>query len=436
MTTQSPEWIVAARVLRRSGFGAKGADVDSAVAAGSPEIYVRDMLNADFQNDPGVLETPPPDLKVSKRPDDVTAESYERYFERKAAQNRDLAQWWLRRMVAAQMPVREKLTFLWHNHFATSATKVSSAPLMLAQNEKLRRYCLGDFRTLAFEMLIDPAMITWLDGKENMVGAVNENLAREFMELFALGHGNGYSEHDVREAARALTGWVVEKKARSAELVGKRHDDSVKTVLNTTARLRAGDLCDIVLAEPSSARYVAGRLWQHLASDQRPSEETVDRLVAAYGPSRDLRSLTNAVLTDQDFLGSPASVVTGPVEWLIGFVRTLQIDPIEVQVVVDALKRLGQLPFYPPGVGGWPQGQAWLSAPAASIRLQIAGALVEHADIDVVVDSPPKDRIDAVGYMIGVGAWSERTVKALMPVRNRPASLVVAAVNTPEYLTS
>ena len=113
-------------------------------------------------------------------------------------------------MIAVDQPIHEKLTLLWHNHFATSARKVRVAAYMAAQNQKLRTLSLGDFRTLAYAMLTDAAMLRWLDGQSNTAKAANENLSREFMELFALGHGNGYTEADVREGARALTGWVIE----------------------------------------------------------------------------------------------------------------------------------------------------------------------------------------------------------------------------------
>ncbi len=124
----------------------------------------------------------------------------------------ELSGWWLRRMVAVGQPLHEKLTLLWHNHFATSAQKVRAASHMAAQNQKLRTGSLGDFRSLAYSMLTDAAMLRWLDGQTNTAKAPNENLAREFMELFTLGHGNGYTEDDVREGARALTGWVIRRR--------------------------------------------------------------------------------------------------------------------------------------------------------------------------------------------------------------------------------
>ena len=149
-------------------------------------------------------------------------------------------------------------------------------------------------------MLTDAAMLRWLDGQTNTAKAPNENLAREFMELFALGHGNGYTEDDVRAGARALTGWAIGPDGRTS-VVPKRHDSTAKTLFGRTGNFDAAGFCDAVLAQPKSAEYVARRLWQQLASDEPPSAQVLDRLVSAYGPDRNLRALTRAILTDDEF---------------------------------------------------------------------------------------------------------------------------------------
>src|ERR1700761_4663761 len=211
-----------------------------------------------------------------------------------------LSEWWVRRMVLVRQPVHEKLTLLWHNHFATSAKKVLFPAQMAAQNQKLRSLSLGDFRGLAYAMLTDAAMLHWLDGQTNTAKAPNENLAREFMELFALGHGNGYTEADVRDGARALTGWLISRDGQT-QVAPRRHDQTTKTVFGATGNFDAAGFCGVVLGQPKSASYVAGRLWQQLAADTAPSPAALDRLVTAYGPGRDLKALTTAILTDPEF---------------------------------------------------------------------------------------------------------------------------------------
>jgi uncharacterized protein (DUF1800 family) len=438
MPGQSSQWITTARVLRRAGFGVTGPEVDAAVSQ-DWSGYVDAMLAANPDADPGAIATPMPSLAAPRAPGKgATPTARKQYNQQVSEQQGVLTDWWVRRMVSVGQPVREKLTLLWHNHFATSAQKVRAAAHMAAQNQKLRTLSLGDFRTLAYTMLTDAAMLRWLDGQTNTAKAPNENLAREFMELFTLGHGNGYSEDDVRAGARALTGWVIGTDGRTA-MIPKRHDSGAKTLFGITRNFDAAGFCDAVLAQPKSAEYVAGRFWQQLASNEPPSPQALDRLVSAYGPGHNLRALTRAILTDDEFTGSRAAVVNTPVEWVVGVVRALQVPmekPARVKMVDATLRTLGQRPFYPPSVGGWPSGEVWLSTASAGARLRAATQLAHAGDLSSIDSTGASDRIDAVGYLIGVGEWSDRTAKALRPLVRRPPQLVAAAVNTPEYLTS
>jgi uncharacterized protein (DUF1800 family) len=438
MPGQSDRWITTARALRRAGFGVTGAQVD-AVAAQDWSAYLTAALSADPDADPGAVATPMPAFTPPRRPVRQASTADRKQFNRRLSeQMSQLSSWWLRRMVAVEQPVHEKLTLLWHNHFATSAQKVRIAAYMAAQNQKLRMLNLGDFRSLAYAMLTDAAMLRWLDGQSNTAKAPNENLSREFMELFALGHGDGYTEADVRAGARALTGWVIRPNGQTS-MVTKRHDATAKTLLGATGDFDAAGFCATVLAQPKSAGYVATRLWQQLASDDPPSPRALDRIVTAYGPNRDLRALTTAILTDDEFLASRGAVVNTPVEWLIGVIPTLGVPldtPARLKTVDATLKALGQRPFYPPNVGGWPRGRVWLSTASAGVRLRVASVMAREADLSAIDDVAAGDRIDAVGYLIGIGSWSDRTIAALKPLVRRSAQLVAAAVNTPEYLTS
>ncbi|MBS4728492.1 DUF1800 domain-containing protein [Mycobacterium sp. SM1] len=438
MAGQSARWITTARMLRRAGFGVSGPEVDTVVTQAWP-AYVDAALGASPDADPGASATPMPTLEPPRPPGKgATTEARRRYNRQLGEQMSQLSGWWLRRMVAVRQPIHEKLTLLWHNHFATSAQKVRVAAYLAAQNQKLRTLKLGDFRTLAYAMLTDAAMLLWLDGQTNTAGAANENLAREFIELFALGHGNGYTESDVRAGARALTGWVIGAGGRTA-MVRRRHDDTVKTLFGVSRDFDAAGFCDTVLAQPRSAEYVAGRLWQQLAADDPPSQWALDRIVTAYGPGRDLRALTRAILIDDEFTTARAVVVNTPVEWLVGVIRSLRVPletPARVRMAEATLKALGQRPFYPPSVGGWPRGRVWLSTASAGVRLRAAAELARAGDLSAVEGAAAGDRIDAVGYLIGVGAWSDRSANALKPLVRDPPRLVAAAVNTPEYLTS
>ncbi|MCU1698702.1 MAG: hypothetical protein JWR34_4765 [Mycobacterium sp.] len=437
MSTQSVRWIATARLLRRTGFGTTGSRVDALQGQDIGE-YLDGVLGADSESDPGARATPMPDYPdvpryPGEKADGAAKDAWNQLVDGQMA---DLTRWWLRRMVAVQEPIHEKLTLVWHNHFATSALKTRFACYMSAQNRTLRSLKLGDFHTLAYAMLTDAAMLSWLDGHANVAGSPNENLSREFMELFALGHGNGYTEADVREGARALTGWTDDYRG-GTRLRSEKHDVGIKTVLGATGPLDAAGFCDAVLSHPNSARYVASRLWRQLASDAPPSEETLTRLVTAYGTGRDLRALTKAILTDPAF--ASASAITMPAEWLIGVMRTLRVpvDSPETAYAIDgALTGLGQKPFYPPDVAGWPQGRVWVSTASTAAQVWAAGELAKRGDLSVIESAAPGDRVDAAGYLIGVGAWSDRSASALRAFTKNPLQLFTAAVNTPEYLTA
>lgn len=436
------EWRVTARVVRRLGFGATGAEVDAAVAAGLPAWLGAALPDEGTQGvvgvDPGVAATPPPSLtQPAKLAKGADKEARKRHNGAVRAGVESVAAWWLRRMASAQRPTREKITLGWHGIFATSARKVRSGPLMLAQNQTLRRLGLGDFDALAKAMLADPAMIEWLDGDRSTAKAPNENLAREFMELFALGRDGGYTEQDVREGARALTGWRIRADG-TAYVDPKRADTGTKTVLGRTGRLDANGFCDAVLAAPASPRFVATRWWRYLAAPEPPSEQTLARLVAAYGTGRDVRALIRAIVTDPEFAGADGSLVVTPVEWYVGALRALRcpLDDAALKRALKNLTALGQVPLAPPSVGGWPAGQAWLSTATARTRYDAAGELVKTARLDAITAVAPERRIDAVAYLLGLPGFSQRTVRALTPHLGTPPMLVRLGLVSPEYLVN
>jgi uncharacterized protein (DUF1800 family) len=432
------EWAVQARLMRRTGFGVSGAEVDAALPAG-PTAYIQRILGADPAADPGVAKTPLPTFApIAALPAKPTRQQMLDRNKLVAAQTATLTAWWVRRMVAVEQPFAEKLTFGWHNHFAASATKVRHAGWLAAQNTTLRRLGRGDFGELAKAMLTDAAMLFWLDGQQNTAGAANENLSREFMELFTLGHGDAYTEADVREGARALTGWKIHTDG-STYLRARDHDNGSKTVLGVTGNLDYEGFLDAVLRQAGVGRFLATRWWSQLGSDTPPESGLVDRLAAAYEPNRSLTALFTAMLSAPEFAAAQGSIVVGPVEWLIGAVRAVKM-PVTTDAaarkLVSTLRSLGQLPFYPPNVSGWPSGQAWLSSATAQLRLQTAAVVVKGGDISAVTDAAAASRPDAASHLLGIESWSARSLVVLRAAQANPAQLVVLALNTPEYLTN
>ncbi|MEO8889894.1 MAG: DUF1800 domain-containing protein [Jatrophihabitantaceae bacterium] len=436
MGAQSAQWIATARLVRRTGFGATGTAVDAALKMGSA-AYVRMILAADPAADAGAKASPAPSFAtIAPLAKGASRADRHKHQEQIRAQVTALASWWVRRMVEVQQPFGEKLTFCWHDHFATAATKVRDAGWLLDQNESLRRLGRGNFRTLALTMLTDAAMLRWLDGEKNTAKAPNENLAREFMELFALGHGDGYTETDVREGARALTGWKIRPDG-TTYLNAAQHDNTTKTFLGVTGNLDVTGYCDAVLARPASARYVATRWWGRLVSDTPPSAAAVTAVADSYGVQCDLSKMFSTMLTRPEFSAAEGTLVLDPVEWLIGAVRTLRVpvrDDTAAKKLLGVLRMLGQIPFYPPNVSGWPSGQAWLSTAAADARMQAALALARAGDLSAVSKASTAHRLDALGYLLGVGSWSARTTAVLHGAIGDPQHLVAIALNTPEYL--
>jgi uncharacterized protein (DUF1800 family) len=416
------------RLFDRFGFGARPGEVD-----GARFTEVKAGLLGGVA-DPGAPAAP--ELRPEPKP------GKDKNLRRQAAEqvrveSAELALWWLDRMVVSRAPVVERVTWFWHGHFATSVQKVRSTRLMLKQNETMRALGLGDFRELAGAMVVDPAMLVWLDGQKNTARAANENLSRELMELFTLGVGH-YGENDIKEGARALTGWRVDRDAMTANLVARQHDGGVKTVLGQTGELGAPELVDILVAQPESPRFVARRLWARTVGSALPSDEVVDRLVAAYGPKRDVRAVLEAMAAEPGFRDEANTLVKQPVEWAAGLMRALRIRPSALPRedrtnLLAGLRGMGQIPFQPPSVGGWPSGGAWLTTSSALTRLRVAQLLTARADLSALSHGDP---VAAVAALLNVDGWSDRTAAALRAVAGEPAKLAAVAATAPEYVVS
>ncbi|WP_130344501.1 DUF1800 domain-containing protein [Herbihabitans rhizosphaerae] len=423
------------RLIDRLGFGPRPGELATGVRAGYAATARRLLAPA---ADPGATATPLPDLGPEPDYANKDKEARQRAREVLRDQRTTAFFWWLDRMSAADVPLTERLTWFWHGHFATSAQKVNSARLMLAQNETMRRLGTGDFRALCEALIVDPAMIIWLDGQRNKIGKPNENLAREFMELFTLGIGN-YSEKDVQEAARALTGWQVDRRAGTVDVRPKQHDARDKTVLGSTANLDAVGLARLLADQPRAPRFVAERLWFRLVSGTPPARDVVDRLTAAYGPNRDVRAMVDAITREPAFRDSANTLVKEPVLWAVGLMRALRVRPSalppqEKAQLNNYLKAMGQQPFLPPTVGGWPDGAAWLSTSAGLARMNLARLIARRGDLGPLTGA--RDKPTALRELLGVDAWSQRTSSALGKVAGSVPDLVAVAACAPEYVVS
>ena len=241
------------------------------------------------------------------------------YLQKGMSYTFDLQKWWLCRMAETRRPLQEKLTLFWHGHFATSIFKVDSAYYMWLQNETLRRNASGNFHTMIMEISKDPAMIKWLDNDSNNKEHPNENYAREVMELFTLGEGH-YTENDIKEVARAFTGWHYDRSAMQYRFDPEKHDDGQKEVLGKKGNLDGGDVIDIIFQQPACAQFLARKLWSYFGYEE-PEQELVDGLAEVFREGKyELKPLLHRMFSCNAFYSERAvrTQIKSPVQLAVG----------------------------------------------------------------------------------------------------------------------
>jgi uncharacterized protein (DUF1800 family) len=341
-------------LYRRAGFGASWEEKQEALRLG-PEKTIERLLAGGMG------------LADFEKHTDAMADVFAR-----ANNGPQLRAWWIYRMIYSPHPLKEKLTLFWHNHFATSNAKVQSAELMLGQYRLMYKHALGPFGTLLHDMSFDPAMLIWLDAKDSKKGNPNENYARELMELFSLGVGN-YTEKDIREAARAFTGWEV--KENKASFNAAQFDDGSKTVIGKTGRFKADDIVRICLDQPACPRFITKKVFRYLVSESIPATpELIDPLAEQFQKSGyDFGGLVRTILRSNLFFSPEAyrSSIKSPVEFAVGIVHGLDARPATTELT-QSLEGLGQSLFYPPSVKGWDGGTDWLNGQTLLFRQNLA----------------------------------------------------------------
>jgi hypothetical protein len=287
---------------------------------------------------------------------------------------------WLLRMLYSPQPFIEKLTLFWHNHFATSNTKVNNVAYMLGQNELLRRHAFGSFRTMLQEMSKDPAMMVWLDTNLSKKGMPNENYARELMELFSLGIGN-YTEQDIRQAARAFTGWEI----RGGKYFFNRpqHEFASKTVLGQTGDWSGEDIVRICLEQKSCPYFITRKLFRFYVSETlEPTDQLLEPVATAFRESDYDISVPVGMMLRSSLFFAPEvyrTRVKSPTDFGVGIVRALE-GRVSATGLANALDNLGQRLFYPPSVKGWDGGTTWLNSTTLLHRQNLALAITSTHD--------------------------------------------------------
>ena len=296
-----------------------------------------------------------------------------------ASPERALKAWWYQEMVTTDSPLTERMVLFWHNHFTSAFSKVLDVRLLYDQNVLLRRSALGNFALLLRDIDLDAAMFLYLDKDSNRANSPNENYAREVMELFTLGEGQQYTEDDIKEAARAFTGYHLDNRKRVVPRGD--HDPRPKLVLGHAVESGQDVILQLLLKEERVATYIAGKFWREFISEQ--PDEVVVRTLAAdfYRAKYDIRVLLRATLLSEAFWhpAQRGQLVKSPVEFLVGLARTLQAPVGEGELLVEAGRNLGQDLFEPPNVKGWRGANAWLNCETMLQRWRVVDTLVDAA---------------------------------------------------------
>jgi uncharacterized protein (DUF1800 family) len=414
-----------AHLHRRAGFGATLGQLRRDLADGY-EATLRRVLNGDERGPDG--RSPAEFAEV--------VEAMEDSARRRPSVDR-VRMLWLFQAIYTSFPLAEVMTLAWHGHYATGASKVRRSELLLAQGRTLRNHWRAPVSRLHLAILRDPAMLRWLDGFDSHKAHPNENLGREFLELFALGEGR-YTERDVREVARALTGWIEKEGDEAASLIDpSAHDAAEKTILGETGPWTDEDVVRIVCKQPAAATHIARRLFRTFVCDVEPVDDALlapladaMRTRGDVDVARGIETVLRSRLFHSDWCRGRR--VKSPVEFAVGAIRSLEaVSPPPDFVDLEIwLTRMGQRLFDPPSVSGWPGGLAWLRGPSLVARANFAAWLTEP--------SAPlgPEKADALAARQGLQSperWLDSLAVLLIPAPFAPdvkAKLVASARGT------
>ncbi len=386
---------LAAHLLRRAGFGSS-PDEAARFASMGVHAAVDSLVNfapTDGLPAPDNLYDPRATLMQYYQPgmrpgalDDMTRRKIAQDVRQNEQQSIiSLQRWWLNRMLVTPAPLQEKMALYFHGHFTTAAIQKGVSPVMVYnQNQLFRNNALGNLRELTWQVSIDPGMMIYLDNARSDPQHPNENYARELMELFTLGIGN-YSEQDIRESARAWTGWILRPALGTVQFVPFRHDSGSKTFLGQTGSWAGRDIVDIIFRQPASAVFFANSLLNFFVYNG-PEPQLVDAVAKLIRKNDfNLKPVMSTLLRSNVFYSNRAyrALVKSPVEFAIGTYKALEAKAIDDRAQ-RTLFQTGQVLFYPPNVAGWPGGANWLTSQTVIARENFLASIVNSPMMDGV----------------------------------------------------
>ncbi len=406
----------ARHLLNRTGFAATVDEV-SAYASRSREQAVDRLLGETRQE---AVTSPPAwvaDHVAQRRVRAMGEEERRAFLRDQREKGVELRSWWLSEMLTTPSPLTERMVLFWHNHFVSSLQKVRWPSSMYRQHTLLRRHAFGNFRDFLHEIARDPAMVVYLDSASNRKGQPNENFAREVMELFTLGEGH-YTEQDVKEAARAFTGWSIDLDTGEFMFRPLVHDDGAKTVLGRTGNFDGAAVLDILLAQPQTAEFIVAKLWREFVSSA-PDAGEVRRIAGLFRNSRyDIKVALRELLVADAFYAPQhrAVLVKSPVELIVGTLRQFGFKTGAATPFALASRQLGQDLFAPPNVKGWPGGEQWINSATLLARKHMLEQLFAARVPGPAMATAVQSATPAMSAGAGAGAANDRFVRALRDI--------------------
>ncbi len=363
-------------LMWRAGFGPGIARIDD-LAIKDPQQIMDDLFHEDtFQYinyetsdlpetaDPMKANTNSMDIMSAASPAEKKKEMQKIY----RRQNEELNLNFLSKMVSSKEQMKEKMAFFWHGHFAS---RIQNPKFNRQILNVIRKNALGNFKDLLFEVSQAPAMLNFLNNQQNKKDHPNENFAREVMELFTMGRGN-YTEKDIREAARAFTGWSYDREGNFAEKK-KIHDEGSKTFLGKTGNFTGSDVLNMILEQKATARFITAKIYRFFVNEKE-DEAIINTLSEGfYHSGYDIRKLMKTIFSSSWFYDRKniSSRIKSPIELMAGMMRVLPMNIQNPENLIVYQKLLGQMLLYPPNVSGWPNGKSWIDSSTLMLRLQI-----------------------------------------------------------------
>ncbi len=434
----------------RIGFGVRIEDTQKLMDKSPQELLDVQLKTAAFKNYLNVIQLH--DLPNLKEVRQLKAEERNAYRKKAKEYIKSLNTSWIKQMIQTEDVLLERTTLFWHGHFACT----TDIPYFAQQlNNIQRKYALGSFKDLLLEVSKSPAMLQFLNNKQNKKLHPNENFARELMELFTIGKGN-YTEQDVKESARAFTGWSFNNTTFEYVFNSKVHDYGLKTFMGRTGAFTGEDIIDILLEKKETARFLCAKIYRFFINEkinnQRLDELAVFYQTNNYHTGKLLKKImTSDWFYDEENIGAN---IKAPIDFIVGFSRTFNIIPSDL-LLLKLQRSMNQILFYPPNVAGWPGGKDWIDSTTLMFRLKIPSTILNNGKITFIEkDDMPEDNFNlpdtvevSTNASFSLLHYSkEEIVNALLRVslqENRkqtlingtsePRQLVLELVSMPEY---